>query len=82
MREQFGMSEPPDILDELMTQEEKLIYQNTWKLLNKYGRRWAVEGVFSVIKRCMGESLKVRSIEAAQRAIAVIISVYNEWVMG
>lgn len=82
MREQFGMSEPPDMLDELMTQEEKLIYQHTWKLLNECGKRWAVEGAFSVIKRCMGESLKVRSIEAARRAVAVIISVYNDWIMG
>lgn len=40
--------------------ERNLLGEAYWRFVHGYGRRWAVEGAFSAVKRVMGESLRSR----------------------
>ncbi len=48
---------------------KELGYQK-WKKKHRYGKRWIVEGVFSAIKRCFGETLRASSINGMIKEVA------------
>jgi len=50
-----------------------------WKLIHRYGTRWNAEGVFSDLKRVMGETLSSRSLPAMTREIGAKIVLHNEF---
>lgn len=41
-----------------------------WKKKHRYGKRWAVEGIFSAIKRCFGETVRASSISGMIKEVA------------
>lgn len=47
----------------------ELGYQK-WKKKHRYGKRWIVEGVFSAVKRCFGETLRASSINGMIKEVA------------
>ena len=48
-----------------------------WAKLTGYGRRWAVETVYSTVKRLFGECSLSRSFENIVRELACKVSLYN-----
>ncbi len=48
-----------------------------WRMAHQYGRRWAVEGFFSAIKRIFGESVRATSTEGMIKEVRRIFSFYN-----
>jgi len=48
-----------------------------WKQMNQYGRRWAVEGFFSSIKRIFGETVRASSPEGMISEVKRAFSLYN-----
>jgi len=50
-----------------------------WKLVHRYGTRWKAEGVFSDLKRVMGETLSARSLPAMAEEIDAKIVLHNRF---
>jgi hypothetical protein len=48
-----------------------------WKQIHQYGRRWAVEGYFSSIKRIFGESVRASSPAGMVNEIRRAFTLYN-----
>ena len=48
-----------------------------WKQMHQYGRRWAVEGFFSSIKRIFGETVRASSPEGMVCEIKRAFILYN-----
>lgn len=48
-----------------------------WKKKHGYGRRWSVEGVFSVVKRAFGEGVRASSMEGMIREVKMKFILYN-----
>ena len=48
-----------------------------WKQMHQYGRRWAVEGFFSSIKRIFGETVRASSPEGMVAEIKRAFILYN-----
>lgn len=48
-----------------------------WKKKHDYGKRWAVEGFFSAVKRCFGETVKAVSPEGMIREVKRKFALYN-----
>lgn len=48
-----------------------------WKEKQDYGKRWAVEGFFSAIKRCFGETVRAASPEGMIREVKRKFTLYN-----
>jgi IS5 family transposase len=48
-----------------------------WRDKYRYGSRWSVEGVFSAVKRIMGESVRASSIEGMFREVKMKFIFYN-----
>lgn len=48
-----------------------------WRMAHQYGRRWAVEGFFSAVKRIFGESVRAASPEGMISEVKRIFSCYN-----
>jgi len=48
-----------------------------WKQMHQYGRRWAVEGFFSSIKRIFGETVRASSPEGMVNEIKRAFILYN-----
>lgn len=55
---------------------KKLGYKG-WKQMHQYGRRWAVEGLFSSIKRIFGEIVRASSIEGMVAEVKRTFILYN-----
>jgi len=55
---------------------QKLGYEE-WKKKHQYGKRWAVEGVFSAVKRCFGETVRATSIEGMMLEVRRKFILYN-----
>lgn len=58
----------------LAVKERNFLGEEYWRFVHGYGRRWAVEGTFSAIKRTLGEGLRsrrgdLRLREAQRKAI-------------
>lgn len=49
----------------------------SWKTKHGYGRRWAVEGFFSAVKRCFGESVRASSPDKMIREVKRKFLFYN-----
>jgi hypothetical protein len=43
-----------------------------WKKKHRYGKRWIVEGVFSAVKRCYGETLRASSINGLIKEVGIV----------
>ena len=58
-----------------------LEYQNMgykgWRQMHQYGRRWAVEGLFSSIKRIFGETVRAASPEGIISEVKRAFILYN-----
>ncbi|KXA98022.1 hypothetical protein AKJ40_04980 [candidate division MSBL1 archaeon SCGC-AAA259M10] len=50
-----------------------------WKEEHDYGKRWSVEGLFSAVKRCFGETVRATSPEGMFREVKRKFALYN-WV--
>jgi hypothetical protein len=50
---------------------------NGWKQMHQYGRRWAVEGYFSSIKRIFGETVRASSVDGIISEIKRLFILYN-----
>jgi len=50
---------------------------NGWKQMHQYGRRWAVEGYFSSIKRILGETVRASSVDGMISEILRSFILYN-----
>jgi len=66
----------------LAVKERNFLGEKYWRFVHGYGRRWAVEGTFSAVKRTLGESLRsrrsdLRLREAQRKAVA-----YNKLLMA
>ena len=48
-----------------------------WADENKYGKRWAVEGVFSSVKRILGENVRANSIDGMTRVVRMKFMFYQ-----
>ncbi|KXB05748.1 hypothetical protein AKJ49_00170 [candidate division MSBL1 archaeon SCGC-AAA382A03] len=48
-----------------------------WKGDHDYGKRWAVEGFFSAVKRCFGETVRAASPEGMVREVKRKFALYN-----
>jgi len=55
---------------------KKLGYEG-WKEKHGYGRRWSVEGFFSAVKRCFGESVRATSPEGMIREVGMKFVLFN-----
>jgi len=67
-----GLSERGFAVREL----QKLGYER-WKKKHQYGKRWAVEGVFSAVKRCFGETVRATSVEGMMLEVRRKFLLYN-----
>lgn len=54
----------------------KLGYEK-WKKEHDYGKRWSVEGFFSAVKRCFGETVRAASPEGMVREVKRKFALYN-----
>jgi len=50
---------------------------DSWKKLHKYGNRWAVEGLFSAIKRIFGETVRATSTYGMIQEVKRLIAFYT-----
>jgi hypothetical protein len=57
--------------------EYKKMGYKGWRQMHQYGRRWAVEGVFSAVKRIFGETVRASSIDSMISEIKRIFALYN-----
>lgn len=57
--------------------EMKKLGYDSWKKIHGYGRRWAVEGVFSAIKRIFGETVRATSPDGMIKEAARMIASYS-----
>ncbi|KXA93275.1 hypothetical protein AKJ64_01040 [candidate division MSBL1 archaeon SCGC-AAA259E17] len=48
-----------------------------WKEEHDYGKRWSVEGFFSSVKRCFGETVRATSPEGMFREVKRKFALYN-----
>ncbi|KXB03461.1 hypothetical protein AKJ47_02175 [candidate division MSBL1 archaeon SCGC-AAA261G05] len=48
-----------------------------WKKKHEYGKRWAVEGFFSAVKRCFGETVRAASPAGMVREVKRKFGLYN-----
>ena len=48
-----------------------------WKQMHQYGRRWAVEGLFSSVKRIFGEAVRASSTDGMISEIQRAFVLYN-----
>jgi len=48
-----------------------------WKKKHEYGKRWSVEGFFSAVKRCFGETVRAASPEGMIREVKRKFALYN-----
>lgn len=48
-----------------------------WKEKHDYGKRWSVEGFFSAVKRCFGETVRAASPEGMVREVKRKFALYN-----
>ena len=55
---------------------QKLGYK-AWKKKHEYGKRWAVEGFFSAVKRCFGETVRAATPEGMAREVKRKFGLYN-----
>ncbi len=55
---------------------QKLGYEK-WKKKHEHGKRWAVEGFFSAIKRCFGETVRATTPEGMTREVKRKFGLYN-----
>jgi hypothetical protein len=89
--EKRGMDEPPALklhknciikpqhswLRQKAVLEWKKLGYEGWRDKHEYGKRWAVEGFFSAVKRCFGEGLRARSVEGMMREVEMKFKLYN-----
>jgi len=61
---------------ECSREKQKLGYR-AWADENKYGKRWAVEGVFSSVKRILGENVRASSIDGMTREVRMKFMFYQ-----
>jgi transposase len=66
----------------LAVRERNLLGEGYWRFVHGYGRRWAVEGTFSVIKRTLGENLRSRRGDLRLREAQRKAIVYNRLLMA
>lgn len=52
-----------------LVREKEKMGEDAWKELYGYGRRWAVEGYFSSVKRQFGEAVRATSAEGMAREV-------------
>ncbi len=57
---------------------QELDYED-WKEDYDYGKRWSVEGFFSAVKRCFGETVRAASPKGMIREVERKFALYN-WV--
>jgi hypothetical protein len=55
---------------------QKFGYES-WRIVHQYGRRWAVESVFSAIKRIFGETVRATSIEGMFNEVRRMLTFYS-----
>jgi hypothetical protein len=55
---------------------QKMGYKGWWQM-HQYGRRWAVEGLFSSIKRIFGEAARTASPEGMISEVKRAFILYN-----
>ena len=61
---------------ECAREKMKLGYRS-WANLKNYGKRWAVEGVFSSVKRAFGETVRASSVEGMTREVVMKFLFYQ-----
>jgi len=61
---------------ECSREKQKLGYR-AWADKRKYGKRWAVEGVFSSVKRIFGETVRASSIDRMTREVLMKFQFYQ-----
>ena len=61
---------------ECSREKQKLGYR-AWADKRKYGKRWAVEGVFSSVKRIFGENIRASSIDGMTREVLMKFQFYQ-----
>ncbi|MEK6987850.1 MAG: IS5 family transposase [Candidatus Thermoplasmatota archaeon] len=76
-RKSLGVSARPRAVREL----RRLGYDG-WRDAHGYGRRWAVEGTFSAVKRIFGESVRARRRDLMVREVRTKFALYNALLQG
>jgi len=71
-RRSLGTSARPRAVREL----RRLGYEG-WKAAHGYGRRWAVEGTFSAVKRIFGEGVRSRRRDLMEKEVRTKFALYN-----
>ncbi|KXA89641.1 hypothetical protein AKJ62_02655 [candidate division MSBL1 archaeon SCGC-AAA259D14] len=61
---------------EAVRQYQKQGYEK-WKEKHGYGKRWSVEGFFSAVKRCFGETVRAASPQGMIREVKRKFTLYN-----
>jgi hypothetical protein len=76
IRENAVVGEEPSPRSNAVLELKKYGY-NGWKQMHQYGRRWAVEGYFSSIKRIFGETVRASSVDGIISEIKRLFILYN-----
>jgi hypothetical protein len=59
------------------SREKQMLGYRAWVDENKYGKRWAVEGVSSSVKRIFGENVRASSIDGMTREVLMKFMFYQ-----
>lgn len=57
--------------------ERQALGYDKWKEKHRYGQRWAVEGYFSAVKRCFGETIKATKTENMKKEAQRKFTLYS-----
>jgi hypothetical protein len=76
IRENAVVSKDESARSTAVLEFKKMGYKG-WKQMHQYGRRWAVEGFFSSIKRIFGETVRATSPEGMVAEIKRAFILYN-----
>lgn len=66
----------------LAVRERNFLGEAYWRYVKRYGRRWSVEGVFSALKRTLGESLRSRRDDLMQKEALRKVAAYNRLLLA
>ena len=76
IRENAVVGDEPSPRSNAVLEYKKMGY-NGWSQMHQYGRRWAVEGLFSAVKRIFGETVRASSIDCMISEITRLFILYN-----
>ena len=76
IRENAVIGDEPSTRSNAVLEFKKNGYKG-WRQMHQYGRRWAVEGYFSSVKRIFGETVRASSVEGMISETKRLFILYN-----